>query len=131
MNVMGSRPDGWWRDRGAARGELVKKMASFAGRARSSTNQAMELIVVFDGKDQPEERERAGQLGLVLLFAEGGPNSADHAIVSIVAEKGSAQQTTVVTSDDVLAGRVRELGAAVRGSGGFRTELDSNEQDEN
>jgi predicted RNA-binding protein with PIN domain len=100
-------------------------MASFAGRAWSSTDEVVELIVVFDGKDQPEERERAGQLGLMLLFAEGGPNSADDVIVSIVAEMGAAQETTVVTSDDALAGRVRELGAAVRGSGGFRTELDS------
>ena len=34
-NVMGSRPDGWWRDRRGAQRRLVERLETFAGRATS------------------------------------------------------------------------------------------------
>ena len=30
MNVIGSRPDGWWRDRDGARARLVEELSSYA-----------------------------------------------------------------------------------------------------
>ena len=41
MNVIGSRPDGWWRDRGAAKERLLDELDGLAG----------EVSVVFDEKD--------------------------------------------------------------------------------
>ena len=42
-NVIGSRPDGWWRDREAATRRLVERLAAWAAAADGP------VIVVFDG----------------------------------------------------------------------------------
>jgi predicted RNA-binding protein with PIN domain len=42
MNVIGSQPDGWWRDRGAARRRLVVDLSRLGDDA--------EITVVFDGR---------------------------------------------------------------------------------
>src|SRR3712207_7471439 len=44
-NVMGSRPDGWWRDRPGAMQRLVNQLDDLA----ASTGE--EVHVVFDGRD--------------------------------------------------------------------------------
>ena len=43
-NVMGSRPDGWWRDRRGAQRRLVERLETFAG-ARDEP-----VTVIFDGR---------------------------------------------------------------------------------
>ena len=42
-NVMGSRPDGWWRDRAGAAGRLVAQLGVWAAAADR------DVLVVFDG----------------------------------------------------------------------------------
>src|ERR687894_419232 len=73
-NVIGSRPDGWWRDRAGATRALVERLAAWADE---------EVIVVFDGKrpaDLPEPPN------IEVRFAErGGPNAADDVIAALVA----------------------------------------------
>jgi predicted RNA-binding protein with PIN domain len=117
MNVIGARPDGWWRDRPAAMRRLAKRLAQFA---RAS---GREVMVVFDGSPIPMPEEAAGAIEIV--FAPGrGPNLADAEIARRVAAMADPASVLVVTSDDDLAGRVRRAGAAVVGAGRFRRRLD-------
>jgi predicted RNA-binding protein with PIN domain len=111
-NVIGSRPDGWWRDRARATRALVERLAARADE---------DVIVVFDGRppdglpDPPRVDVR---------FAErGGPNAADDVIAALVARDPEPATLRVVTSDADLARRVREHGAEVLGARGFRDRL--------
>ncbi|MHB8329276.1 MAG: NYN domain-containing protein [Acidimicrobiales bacterium] len=115
MNVIGSRPDGWWRDRPGARRALVADLADLAGAGD-------EVTVVFDGRPTADEAEGPAT-GVVVRFAPGGPNAADDAIVELLRRRDDPHQLVVVTSDEALAGRVRELGARVLGAHSFRNRM--------
>jgi predicted RNA-binding protein with PIN domain len=114
MNVIGSRPTGWWRDRPGAMRELVRELAAFA-TARSEP-----LTVVFDGR--PVELEARG---VEVAFARrGGRDAADDEIVRMVERDAAPGELRVVTSDAGLAARVRPLGAQIVTAGTFRRLLD-------
>jgi predicted RNA-binding protein with PIN domain len=115
MNVIGSRPTGWWRDRAGAMRELVDELNAFAGRSGES------VTVVLDGK--PFELE-GGDDVTVQFAARRGPNAADDDIAALVESDPDPADLSVVTSDGDLARRVREAGAAVVGAGNFRRRLD-------
>jgi uncharacterized protein YaiI (UPF0178 family) len=115
MNVIGSRPSGWWRDRPGAMRELVEELEAFAERSGDP------VTVVFDGT--PFELE--GGDGVTVRFASRrGPNAADDDIAALVESDDDPAHLSVVTSDGGLARRVREAGATVVGAGGFRRLLD-------
>ena len=115
-NVMGSRPDGWWRDRTRAARSLVGDLALFAARER------VPVTVVFDGA--PFDVEVPGDAPLEVVFAaRGGRDAADDEIARRVAAAADAAALRVVTSDAELARRVREHGAEVVPAGRFRREL--------
>jgi predicted RNA-binding protein with PIN domain len=114
MNVIGSRPNGWWRDRPAAMRTLVEELEAFAA-SRGET-----VTVVFDGK--PVDLE--GGAVEVMFASRRGPNAADDDIAALVGRDGEPADLSVVTSDGDLAGRVRAAGAAVVGAGEFRRRLD-------
>ena len=123
MNVIGSRPDGWWRDRPAARRALVASLRGLAGLGD-------EITVVFDGNPRPGEIEDASAVGIDARFAPGGPDAADRAIAALVAGLSSehpSSELLVVTSDDALAREVRASGARTEGSGTFRSRLPRSE----
>ena len=115
MNVIGSRPDGWWRDRPAA-------MRALAARLAPLVEQGDQVTVVFDGR---EPREPFEAPGVGVLFAPGGPNSADERIVELVEADEAPGDLTVVSSDSALAERAAELGAAVLGAGEFRRRIEA------
>ena len=107
-NVMGSRPDGWWRDRAGAARRLVDQIGDWATE---------DVLVVFDGRG-PGEFPHPPRVEV--RFAErGGRDAADDVIAALVAEDEAPETLRVVTSDAGLAGRVREHGAAVTGARGF------------
>jgi predicted RNA-binding protein with PIN domain len=115
MNVIGSRPDGWWRDRRAAMARLSESLAAFAAETGEP------LTVVFDGRPfdlsaPPVEIEFASTTG---------PNAADRDIARLVQHDADPQSITVVTSDRDLAARVRAAGASVLGASQFRRRLDT------
>lgn len=113
MNVVGSRPDGWWRDRPAAFGRLVDELSRFAASSGD------EVLVVFDGR--PVQLPVAG---IEVAFAPApGPDAADDVIVEQLARRG--RPVRVVTSDRALAGRARREGAEVVSARAFRSLLDA------
>lgn len=111
MNVIGSRPDGWWRDRRGAMTELVRRLGYLKGR---------KVTAVLDGREWALEAPE----GVEVVFAPGGRNAADDMIVRLLAED-PPPRPVVVTSDRALADRVREFGAEVRPAGSFLRELDA------
>jgi len=109
MNVIGARPDGWWRDREGAMRRLVDDVRAWADE---------DVTVVLDAG--PEDL--IGTVGRVTVIRarRGGRDAADDEIARLV-----ASGDTVVTSDAALAARVRERGARVEGAGAFRRKLES------
>ena len=116
MNVIGSRPTGWWRDRPGAMRGLVERLHEFS-RAREEG-----VAIVFDGRpvDVPE-----GPGEVEVVFASRrGPDAADDDIAARVAACAEPGELRVVTSDSELARRVGELGAEVVSAGSFLRALD-------
>jgi hypothetical protein len=109
MNVIGSRPTGWWRDRPGAMRDLVGDLRRLGEP----------VTVVFDGR--PVEIEEPGDVE-VLFASRRGRNAADDDIAALAA--GSSGPLRVVTSDGELAERVRRSGVEVVGAGAFRARLD-------
>ena len=120
MNVIGSRPTGWWRDRAGATRRFVARVEALAGAVELS-----EITVVVDGR--PVEGLPEGRRGaLRLIYApRRGRNAADDRIAEIVAGDAEPSSLCVVTSDRVLAGRVRALGASVIGAGALLHRIDA------
>jgi predicted RNA-binding protein with PIN domain len=112
MNVIGSKPDGWWRDRPAAQRALVEQLWTFAA------SNGADITVVFDGR--PHEVDAPA--GIDVVFASrSGPNAADDDIARLVEDDPAPHDLTVVTSDSDLAARVRQAGADTLGARGFAT----------
>jgi len=114
MNVVGSRPDGWWRDRDGAMRRLVAELDAFA----AATGEP--VAVVFDGRPRAIEAERVD----VRFAARRGPNAADDDIAALAAADEEPASLRVVTSDAALTDRVAAAGATVVGAGAFRRALD-------
>jgi predicted RNA-binding protein with PIN domain len=114
MNVIGSRPTGWWRDRPGAMRDLVEELEAFAGRGGE------EVTVVLDGKPFDLEGDRVD----VRFASRRGPNAADDDIAALVADDPEPGGLSVVTSDGDLSRRVRDAGGSVVGAGEFRRLLD-------
>jgi predicted RNA-binding protein with PIN domain len=113
MNVIGARPDGWWRDRPGAMRNLADRLRTWAALNGEP------VTVVFDGR--PFELDDTG--GVEVVFASRtGRNAADDDIAALAAERGG--DLRVVTSDAELAERVRGHGAEVVGAKKFRARLD-------
>ena len=108
MNVVGSRPDGWWRDRRGAMRRLVEALDLFAADSPD------EVMVVFDGAPFEVDAERVE----VRFASRRGRDAADDDIAEL-----AAPGVTVVTSDAALERRVRERGGEVVGAGAFRRRL--------
>jgi predicted RNA-binding protein with PIN domain len=115
MNLIGSRPDGWWADRARAMRELVSEL-----------ERGDEVTVVFDGSPSEERPGPGGAAAgrLWVVFAPGGPDAADDVIAERVARVGDPAAIRVVTSDKALSERVREHGVEVVPVGRFRRMLE-------
>jgi predicted RNA-binding protein with PIN domain len=116
MNLIGARPNGWWKDRTEAMRLMAWELRAFA------EDTGEDLTVVFDGR--PIDSVLRGH-GIEVQFAPGGVNAADRRIERIVHDHPEPTTITVITSDKALTKTVTDLGAQVVGSGDFRTRLDA------
>ena len=114
MNVIGSRPNGWWRDRPAAMRGLVERLERFAAA------EDVPVTVVFDGRPVPIDAGRVQ----VVFASRSGANAADDDIAALVAGSPKPAALRVVTSDATLRSRVEAAGGQVEGAGAFLQRLD-------
>ena len=108
-NLMGSRPDGWWRDRAGA---SVRTTEQVRAHARADPERAW--TVVFDGHASPRGPESCATLE-VRHAGSARPDAADDQIVALARERTRTRAVEVVTSDRRLRERVEALGARTRG----------------
>jgi 8-oxo-dGTP diphosphatase len=144
-NVMGSRPDGWWRDRAGAavrlHGEIVRLAASgrvvLPGAAEPADDPEFVLVLegaakaaaarlpaapdaaatpdAPDAQDAPEAQDAQDATTGRIRVVEA-PRSGDDTIVALVRELNT-RRTVVVTADRELGDRCRAAGATVLGPG--------------
>ena len=115
MNVIGSRPDGWWKDREAAMARLVDQLERWAATGGD------EVTVVFEKPSSAPIRSRTVE---VAHAPRARPNAADDEIVRRVERHPQPETVRVVTSDRRLADRVRRAGAVACPAGRFRALID-------
>lgn len=118
MNVIGSRPDGWWKDRHRAMATLVDNLDRWvrAGGAASE-----DVTVVFE---RPPSPPIVSTVIVVAHAPRSAANSADDEIVRLVQNDPQPGEIRVVTSDKILTDRVRASGASVYRAEGFRDLID-------
>ncbi len=115
MNVIGTRPDGWWRDRDGAMLRLVKIVEQWAA------HEGEDVTVVFERAPSPPIRST------VIEIAHAPKPKADAADDEIIRRlRGDPQPAAVrvVTSDRWLADRASAAGATVEGAESFRIRIE-------
>ena len=144
-NVMGSRPDGWWRDRAGAAVRLYADVARLAASGRPvlpddgtpddgtpedgapGDGGAPEFVMVLEGAARAAaDRIGADPSDRVRVMAAAG--SGDDAIVALV-RKLPGRRVVVVTADRELRRRCEAAGATVLGPGWLRGLLDRQHPD--
>lgn len=120
MNVIGTLPDCWWKDRRGAMVRLVDKLERWA------STEGNDVTVVFERPPSPPIRSSV----IAIAYAPRAfPDSADDEIVRLVQADPEPQEICVVTSDSALTDRVQEVGALAYSAARFRKHIDSIDQD--
>jgi hypothetical protein len=119
-NVVGSRPDGWWRDRAGAAARLLGRLARVPGATLTGPDgdsvTFADVIAVVEGR----ARDVPAPDGVGVVRA---PGSGDDALVAAVAVDLAGRPVLVVTADRGLRDRL-PAGTAVAGPGWLLAELD-------
>jgi hypothetical protein len=96
-NVMGSRPDGWWRDRAGAATRLMSEIAPLAGAVVRSPDDVplvvSRLLAVLEGKARDAEAPDAVEA--VRATADG-----DSAVLALAADLVAAGELVLVVTAD-------------------------------
>jgi len=119
-NVVGSRPDGWWRDRAGAARRLLEQLSCLAFDGVANLPESMDVpelerwfphfVVVLEGAAAAADADDAGGPRLKVVRARG---SGDDAIAKLAEQTGGRR--LVVTADRELRARCEATGAAVIG----------------
>jgi uncharacterized protein YaiI (UPF0178 family) len=115
MNVIGTRPDGWWEDRHAAMVRLVGMLERWAA------DNGEDVTVVFE---QPPRPPISSTVIEVAHAPRPRRDSADDEIVRLLTCDPQPGGVRVVTSDQWLADRVHAKGATVEPAEAFRMQID-------
>ncbi len=116
MNVIGTRPDAWWKDRDAAMLRLVDMLERWAAHGGE------DVTVVFERPPRPPIRSTV----IVVTHApRPRPHAADDEIVRLLRADPDPARIRVVTSDRWLADQAWAAGASVEGADSFRARLES------
>lgn len=110
-NVVGSVPDGWWRDRAGAAVRLRDRLIPVTSAGLTDLPGPVEVVLVVEGKAKDTPPAPG-------VRVERAPGSGDDTIVALVAAEGAGRRVVVVTADRGLRDRVTALGAEVRGPSG-------------
>jgi predicted RNA-binding protein with PIN domain len=116
MNVIGTRPDGWWRDRDAAMLRLVDRIERWAAA------EGEDVVVVFERPPSPPIRSSVIE---VAHAPRPKRDAADDEIIRRLRQEPRPELVRVVTSDRWLADRAGAIGAVVQGAEVFRSLIDS------
>lgn len=138
-NVMGSRPDGWWRDRAAAATRWLADLDRLVGRSVPTpggrTVRVTEVVAVVEGKARQAASPEGASLRVVRAVGDG-----DTAVVDVAEQTLARAGTTtseggegpdavlpeavlVVTADRALRERL-PAGVRVAGPGWLRQVLE-------
>lgn len=111
MNVIGTRPDAWWKDRHSAMVRLVDMLERWAASSGA------DITVVFEQPPSPPIRSTV----IVVAHApRARRDSADDEIVRMLLADPERSAVRVVTSDLWLSDRVHAAGATVEPAAPFR-----------
>ncbi|MGI9183495.1 MAG: NYN domain-containing protein [Solirubrobacteraceae bacterium] len=116
MNVIGTRPDGWWQDRDAAMLRLVDLLERWAAAENE------DVVVVFERQPRPPIRSTVIE---VAHAPRPRRDAADDEIMRRLGLEPAPGLVRVVTSDHWLADRASAAGAGVHGAEMFRSLLDA------
>ncbi len=116
MNVIGTRPDAWWKDRHRAMVGLVDMLERWAAAHGD------DITVVFE---QPPRPPISSTVIRVAHAPRPARDSADDEIVRLLAAEQEPGTVRVVTSDNWLANRVHAAGGSVQAADSFRTQLEA------
>ena len=114
-NVMGSRADGWWRNRAEAAQRLVADIAPLAHGSEGA------WTIVFDGPGPPGMP--SPQSLTVVHTGHRRRDGADDRIVELIGALPDPATALVYTSDAALRARVHALGADVAGARALLNEI--------
>ncbi|GAB90477.1 hypothetical protein [Gordonia rhizosphera] len=106
-NVVGSTPDGWWRDRHGATERLRDRLSGLAASGLGEIPGPVEVVMVVEGQARTV-------VSSPTVTTVSAPGSGDDRIVEVVAEH-DGRRCVVVTADRELRRRVAALGADVLG----------------
>jgi hypothetical protein len=110
-NVVGSVPDGWWRDRRGAAERLRDSLVPFAAAGLPGHRGPVELVLVVEGAAR-------GIASVPGVRVESAPGSGDDRIVDLVVAEAAPpadRDCVVVTADGELRQRVEAYGAQCAG----------------
>ncbi|WP_420364341.1 NUDIX hydrolase [Curtobacterium sp. L3-7] len=126
-NVVGSVPDGWWKDRAGAASRLVNGVTALAAAGVPAplldlgfTRWWPRWTVVLEGDARGATSEPGS--GVSVVLADGSGDDAIVAAASAAIDAGDAP-VVVVTADRELRARVEAIGATTRGPSWLRDQL--------
>lgn len=118
-NVVGSVPDGWWRDRRGAAERLRDALVPYAAGGLPSESAVpewavgvpLEIVLVVEGAARGVEPVP----GVRVEVADGSGDDLIARLATEVCAGAPGRECLVVTADRELRGRVAEVGAEVAG----------------
>ncbi|MFC7218380.1 NTP pyrophosphohydrolase [Streptomyces polyrhachis] len=112
-NVVGSVPDGWWKDRKGAATRLRDSLDPVVEKGVPGHPGPAEVVLVVEGQARGVDSVEG-------VRVESAPGSGDDHIVSVVAKADPERDRVVVTADRGLRDRIEALGATSVGPSAVR-----------
>lgn len=106
-NVVGSVPDGWWRDRHGAAERLRDSLVPYADDGLPGHAGPVEIVLVVEGA-------ASGVVSVPGVRVQAAPGSGDDLIAALAAARG-VRPCVVVTADRGLRQRAQAYGARCTG----------------